>query len=490
MFFSCSGNGNGTSRNNRGSNGNYWSSTIIDSRNARNLNFNSGGVNPQNNNNRYNGFAVRAVQHLSIHMTTNKTLRLLSSTPYHLTRHQLLFDLYIAYEDAARRKRKMSYVVKFEKNLAANINQLCDDLMTHRYKALPSKCFVVTYPKKREVFAAMFRDRIVHHLYFRYTHQMFERTFIADSYSCIDGRGTSYGINRLHHHIREASINWQEKCYAMNLDIRGYFMHINREKLLKISTDSLRKMASHKVGLTDDVPIPSGVLLKPDTTWAEIRDFDFILWLTEQIVMLDPMENCIIVGNDSDWDDIDHAKCMRFVEKGLALPIGNLTSQLYSNVYLNIFDQFVKRTILCRHYGRYVDDSTMIDPDKEWLRRQVPMIREFLADELGLQLHMGKLHLQEINHGVEFLGTFVKPYRNYVSNKTLGRIKSKMQQVDLSNVEAANRTIGSYLGILSHTASYNLRCEIFATDDIAQIIEFDADMKKRKPISPNALMRK
>lgn len=402
---------------------------------------------------------------------------------YHLTRPQLLYDLYVAFEDAARHKHKMSYVVKFERELAENLNALCDDLLTHRYRALPSKCFVVKYPKQREVFAAMFRDRVVHHLYFRYTHQLFERTFIADSYSCIKGRGTLYGVNRLRQHIRQASLNWQERAYAMSLDIRGYFMHINREKLLRIATDSIKKMATHKVGLTDEVPIPSGVLLTPTTTWAEIRDMDFLLWLTKQIVMLDPMENSIIVGDESDWDGIDHAKCMRFAEPGVALPIGNLTSQLFSNVYLNVFDQFIKRVIRCHHYGRYVDDSVQIDPDREWLIKQVPQEHEFLADELGLELHMGKLHIQEIHGGVEFLGTFVKPYRDYVSNKTLERMTKKIQDIDLRNGEAANRTICSYLGILSHTASYNLRREIFDTSDIAQIVEFDADMTKSKQIA-------
>lgn len=303
----------------------------------------------------------------------------------------------------------------------------------------------------------MFRDRIVHHLYFRYTHQLFERTFIADTYSCIEGRGTHYGISRLRQHIRQASLNWQEPAYAMSLDIRGYFMHINREKLLKISSESLRKMSTHRVGTTDEIAgIPSGVLLTPATTWADIRDFAFILWLTEQIVMLDPMEHCQIVGDPSDWDDIDHAKCMRFVAPGLALPIGNLTSQLFSNVYLNPFDQFVKRDILCRHYGRYVDDSVQIDPDRQWLISQVPREREFLHDELGLQLHMGKLHIREIHKGVEFLGAFIKPYRDYVSRSTFERIRRNIANLDMRDEAKAQRTIDSYLGILSHTASYRL----------------------------------
>ena len=372
----------------------------------------------------------------------------------------------------------MSYVRKFEENLAENLNLLCDELLSRTYIALPSKCFIVSYPKKREIFAAMFRDRIVHHLYFNYTHQLYERTFIADSYSCIKGRGTHYGIERLQQHIRQASLNWEEECYAMSLDIRGYFMHIDRKRLLKIASDSLRKMSSHRVGLTDEVPIPSGLILTANTTWAEIRDFDFLLWLTEQIVMLDPMENCIIVGEPSDWDGLDPAKCMRFVEKGLALPIGNLTSQLFSNVYLNIFDQYVKRVLLCRHYGRYVDDSVMIDPDREWLLAQVPKVREFLWDELGLELHRGKVHVQEVHRGVEFLGVFVKPYREYISNRTLERVQKKLGEVDLRNREAALRTVNSYLGIMSHTASYNLRRSMFGEGEFAELIEYDADMRK------------
>ena len=390
---------------------------------------------------------------------------LTNDSGYRLTREQLLFDLYIAFYDAARHKHKMAYVVKFERNLRQNLEELCDDLLTGRYKAQPSKCFVIDYPKKREVFAAMFRDRIVHHLYFRYTHQMFERTFIADSYSCIEGRGTHYGISRLRQHIRQASLNWSQPCYAMNLDIRGYFMHINREKLLRIATESLRTMATHKVGMTDEVPLPQGVLLTPATRWRDIRDMRFILWLTEQIIMLDPMENCIIVGDESDWDGMDRAKCMRYVQPGLGLPIGNLTSQLYSNVYMNPFDQFVKRDILCEHYGRYVDDSAMVDACREWLLDQVPKVREFLADELGLQLHMGKLHVREVSQGVEFLGAFVKPYRDYISNKTLVRIEQNVKTIDLRDIGHAEASINSYLGVLSHSASYNIRHHLFEEID-------------------------
>ena len=273
-------------------------------------------------------------------------------------------------------------------------------------------------------------------------------------------------------------------------------MHINRSILLRIASESLLKMADHRVytgtcqlgadGVSADVlgiPVPSGVIVTNDTRWRNIRDFRFLLWLTEQIVMLDPMEHCQIVGDLSDWDDIDHAKCMRFAAPGLALPIGNLTSQLFSNVYLNPFDQMIVRQLLCHHYGRYVDDSTMVDTDREWLLAQVPQIREFLADELGLQLHMGKLHVREISQGVEFLGAFVKPFRDYVSRRTLERIEKQLIDMDLRNGEAVSRTVNSYLGIMSHSASYRVRQQLFDTDNFARIVEIDGDMLKSKPIA-------
>ena len=381
---------------------------------------------------------------------------IIKTLAYTLTRAQLLHDLYVAFYDAARHKHKMSYVVKFERNLKNNLDSLCTDLLTHQYVAQPSTCFVVDYPKKREVFAAMFRDRVVHHLYFNYTHQMFERTFIADSYSCIKGRGTLYGVNRLTQHIRQVSQNYAQPCYVMNIDIRGYFMHINRATLTAISTQSLKNMSTHRIGTSEDIGAPSGVMLTPHTTWSDVRDMNFILWLTKEIAMLDPMKNCIIVGDEINWEGMDKAKSMRYVAPGLALPIGNLTSQLFSNVYLNEFDQYVKRTLHCTHYGRYVDDAAIVSADRDWLLQQVPILRNFLLNHLGLQMHMGKLHIRNAYYGVEFLGTFIKPWRNYVSNKTLRRMRQHMAELQGCNQHRIQSAAISYMGVLSHTASHNI----------------------------------
>lgn len=195
---------------------------------------------------------------------------------YRLTRDALMLDLYAAFICAKRHKAKKPYVLHFERNLKENIESLCDDLWTRRYKPEPSTCFVIQRPKKREVFAAQFRDRIVHHLYYNYTHELFERTFIQDTYSCISGRGTHYGIERMEQHIRQESHNWQRPCYALKIDIRGYFMHINRRRLLDIATASLLKMADNQAN--------GGM------KWRDVIDMDFILWLTNEIVLLDPTD--------------------------------------------------------------------------------------------------------------------------------------------------------------------------------------------------------
>ena len=166
--------------------------------------------------------------------------------PYFIDWPTLRGDLMQAYLDARLHKRNRRYQLEFESNLDNNLDRLCDELYYRTYKPSPSDCFIITDPKKREVFAAAFRDRIVHHLYYNYVHQMFERTFINDSYSCIKGRGTHYGINRLEHHIRCESQNYTETCYVLKMDIRGYFMHIDRERLLNISLESLKRMSYHQ----------------------------------------------------------------------------------------------------------------------------------------------------------------------------------------------------------------------------------------------------
>ncbi len=230
----------GTSLNNAGDNGNYWSSTPNGSNtlNAYNLNFNSGNHNVDWNN-RNNGQSVRPVSELTSESKSDRSVRHFS-----ITKEQLLLDICQAYRDARRHKRKRAYQLKFEFNLEDNLVNLRDELYAGTYRLGPSSCFIIHEPKMREVFAAEFRDRIAHHLFYNYTHRIFERTFIYDSYSCIEGRGTHFGIDRLRHHIVSESAGYTRPCYVLRIDISGYFMSIDRKILLQLCREILLKKKS------------------------------------------------------------------------------------------------------------------------------------------------------------------------------------------------------------------------------------------------------
>lgn len=431
--------------NNRGSNGNYWSGSLNESNssNAWNLNFNSNGSNV-NNNYRENGQSVRpgVIEEITGHCGNP------SVVPYHLSKQQLLVDLLRAYKDARRHKRRSLKQVEFEMNMEEELISLRDDIWTRRYRPSRSVCFIITDPKKREVFAAQFRDRIVHHLYYNYVSRLFERTFIADSYSCRKGKGTHYGVKRLQHHIRSCSRNYCHNVYVLKGDLKGYFMSINRELLLKICNNSLRKMAMRR----SDV---DGKL------WIEIIDYDVLFYLSRIIILTDPVEDCIVKGAAQEWNDLPASKSLFKTARGCGLPIGNLTSQLFSNVFLNCFDQFMKRKCGASHYGRYVDDFYVVDMCKWRLKSLMKDADDFLWRFLSLRLHPDKTFICEAKYGVEFLGAYVKPYRNYVRNSTLKRMSDKIQRLSIeTDCHKAATSLNSFLGILSHYRSWKIRKSI------------------------------
>ena len=305
--------------------------------------------------------------------------------------------------------------------------------------------------------------RIIHHLYYNYTHELFERTFVQDTYSCIPGRGTHYGIERLKRHILTESNNYGRRCWAMSLDIRGYFMHIDRNILLGIATDTIKRMATHSIDGTA-------------TTWQDVIDIPFVLWMTEKIIMLDPKSSCKIVGKPEEWEGLDLNKSLFHTPDGCGLPIGNLTSQLFSNVYLNAFDQHMKRDLRCRHYGRYVDDAYVVSTDKEWLLSLIPQIDCFLQERLHLQLHRGKTQLREVSQGVEFLGGFVKPHRTYMSHHAEQRLRRSVERLPMNKPDKLFRSVNAMLGVLAHYDSHRLRHELFDTDAFHRVGYFDRDM--------------
>lgn len=460
----CAGNRNGTSLNNAGNNGNYWSGSLNEnnSNNAWNLNVNNNGNHNVNNNNRKYGHSVRPGREIA-RSVPSSSLRI-----YKLTKEQLLVDLFKAYKDARKHKRRKIKQVEFEMDMENRLIDLRDELWGRTYKPGSSMCFIIREPKKREVFAAEFKDRIVHHLYYNYASPIFGRTFIADSYSCRKGKGTHYGVKRLVSHIRSCSDNYRKNCYVLKCDIKGYFMNIDRKKLLNISNACLEKMAFHKSDIKGK-------------RWIETVDFDFVKYLGEVIILNDPVENCMLKGSITDWDGLPESKSLFKTAKGCGLPIGNLTSQLFSNVYMNVFDQFVKRHCGRSHYGRYVDDAYIVGENKSELRNLIEVLKTSLKDKLRLKLHPDKTSIKKVEYGVEFLGVYVKPYREYVRNSTKIRIKRAVNGMLGATCEKIEHSINSYLGIMGHYKSFNLRQKIFCNNDfIIGNGSFDTSLKAYK----------
>ena len=404
---------NGTSVNNVGSNGNYWSSTPNGTNNAYNLNFNSSNVNPANNNNRYNGNSVRLVQH-----------------PF--PEEALLTELFLSYYSARSNKRNTCSQIRFERDLSRNLIELWEEIASFQYQVGRSMCFIINRPVKREVFAASFRDRIVHHLLYRYLMPIFEPTFIYDSYSCRVGKGTLFGINRLEHHIRSVSRNYTKPCYVLKLDILGYFMSMDRAILYKMVMDTLQRK-----GRAEDVLFP------------------YVANLLPKVIFNDPTRNCYVKGRRSDWEGLPPSKSLFHTAPGRGLPIGNLTSQLFSNIYLNGLDQFVKRELHCSHYGRYVDDFYLVDSSPDFLLSCVNPIRMYLQRTLHLTLHPRKMYLQEQSKGVPFLGCVQKNGQRYPSRRAARLMRERLLDVLTfeKNPFQVRAVVNSYAGHCRHVCT-------------------------------------
>lgn len=390
---------------------------------------------------------------------------------YSLDKESLLNDLKIAFKDAKRHKTKRKYVINFEKKLDVNLKKLCDDLYNKTYKPSHSSCFIVNHPKKREIFAAQFIDRIVHHLYFNYTHELYESSFITDTYSCIKNRGTHYGIARLKHHILQESENYTKECYVLKMDIKGYFIHINRKILIEITNKQLDNLKSHKN--------------KEGIIYEKYLDFEFIKYLNDVIISLNPTDNCKLKSPKYEWIGLPASKSLFHTKENCGLPIGNLTSQLLSNVFLNELDQYCKRELKCKHYGRYVDDFYVVSSDKAFLHSIIPLIKKFLKEKLDLDINDGKTKIINVKQGVDFLGAYIKPYRTYISNSTLKRIKKKLFDLQYNGVNKdPTNSINSFLGIFRHYSTYKLRKELF--NDITVLYKygiFNKDYTKFIPLN-------
>jgi RNA-directed DNA polymerase len=350
-------------------------------------------------------------------------------------------ELFQAYFDCRSNKRRTANAMAFEVDYESKLIQLLNDINTGNYYPGKSIAFIVNNPVKREIFAADFRDRVVHHLIINKLNPLLEKDFINDSYACRIGKGMHYGIKRVDTFIRRCSQNYKEDCYILKLDIQAFFMNINRKLLF----DKLHNYILDKYHYPDQ---------------------KIVLDLCRKIIFYSPIDNCIIKGVKSDWNGLPKSKSLFNTPKDCGLPIGNLTSQVFANFYLNSFDHFIKHNLKTRHYGRYVDDFVIVHKDKEYLKSIIPKIKSFLADKLFLTLHPHKIYLQHYSKGVKYLGAVIMPNRIYITNRTKGNFYNSIirhnqvaenHKPDRAELQQIQCSINSYLGIMVHYKSYNIR---------------------------------
>jgi retron-type reverse transcriptase len=301
-----------------------------------------------------------------------------------------LENLFLAWREFSRGKRNKKDVELFEMALEDNLFQLHKELSSGTYRHGPYVSFYISDPKLRHIHKASVRDRVLHQAMFRVLYPIFDRSFIYDSFSSRINKGTHAGVARLEFFLRKASANFRLPAYALKCDIRKFFDSIDQT--------ILRALIARKI--TD----------------------------CRTIALIDIVINSFHVSS------------------GKGLPLGNVTSQLFSNIYLNELDQFVKRTLRVKWYVRYCDDFVLVSHDREILEQFLEPIRSFLMEKLTLVLHERKIELRKYSQGIDFLGYVLRPHHRLLRTATCRRMIRLLREENLS----------SYAGTLSHCNGYKL----------------------------------
>ena len=331
-----------------------------------------------------------------------------------MTSLERLFD---SWQKFKRGKTKREDVQAFERNLETNVFQLHRELQTQTYQHGNYKEFFVHDPKIRHIRKACVRDRLIHQSVYTSLVRIYEPKFIFHSFSCREGKGTHKAIDSFKHMATKVSKNNTKSCYALKCDIRKFFDSVDHETLTK---------QLNKVVLDEKSQ-----------------------WLFSEII-----ESCVLLSNDN---------------RKRGLPIGNLTSQIFTNIYLNELDQFVKHYLRQKYYIRYADDFVILDQNEDLLAQLIPQIRTFLDQDLKLKLHPKKVSINKLSQGVDFLGYISFTHYRIIRSKTRRRMLKKMKvrftefyQGKINN-ESMRQTLNSYLGVLSHGNNFELTQEIKIT---------------------------
>lgn len=311
-----------------------------------------------------------------------------------------LEDLFCAWDEFKIGKRKKHDVMVFEKHLEDNLFNLYEQLKNNTYHHSSYTFFNIYDPKFRHIHKAIVADRIVHHALVSIIEPLFDKTFIFDSYSCRKSKGTHKAVKRLFVFIRKVSKNYTEKCYCLKLDIKQFFASVDHNILLTFIEEKVE---------------------------------------SKELLLL--IENII-----------------RSFSKDKGIPIGNLTSQIFANIYLNRLDKFIKHELKIKYYLRYCDDFVIISGNRDYLKKLTGKIENFLRTELKLSLHEGKKIIRKYTQGIDFLGYIILPHYILPRTKTVRRVFKKLK-LKIGD-ENFNHSLQSYLGYLSHANAYKLSQEL------------------------------
>ncbi|MEK7163128.1 MAG: reverse transcriptase domain-containing protein [Patescibacteria group bacterium] len=309
-------------------------------------------------------------------------------------------NLLLAWKEFIRGKHKRKDVQIFERDLMENVISLHDDLVSKSYEHLSYEFFRIYDPKLRDIHKASVRDRLLHHALYRKLYSFFDGKFIADSFSCRLNKGTHKAMNRFRSFAYKVSLNHTRTVWILKCDIRKFFASIDQEILIKL-------LAKY------------------------IFDRD-ILSLLSKII-----------------------KSFSGMRAGVGLPLGNLTSQLLVNIYMNEFDQYIKHRIRAKNYIRYADDFVIFSHDKKQLYEMLPAIQKFLFEHLRLSLHPNKISICTIASGIDFLG-----WVHFPNHRVLRTTTKKRMFKNIKIKKAKAETVQSYLGLVSHGNSWKLQQQI------------------------------
>lgn len=365
--------------------------------------------------------------------TTTRTTATPSFRSSHITEVVTLEDVFAAYYDCRRHKRSKRSAVEYEMRYELNNLELWRELNNQTYTPATSIVFCVTQPKLREVFAADFRDRVVHHLFINKILPTIEARLTPCACSCRKGMGTLYGIRRVLKSMSNHSDGWYLK-----FDIQSFFMSINKEILLRLTEEVVKKAA------------------KENTGWW--------LWLAKTIIMHQPEKDCVKHGDIHLWEKLPADKSLFGIDDNTGLPIGNLPSQVLTLLYMDDFCKMIVKEIgNSEDFTMYADDGVIVCDSKRKLLELLPKMRTYLKDERRLALHPRKITIQRVRSGVTFIGYLVKdgilkPGRRTIHNAiSVAKWWSRLKNPAYEDKVGLRARINSYCGLMRHTKSYKIR---------------------------------